>query len=146
MQEIKSFLIEQYVKVQVFDLSIPSNIRNRIVYARNIKIYLERDNLLRLSFVNQDQKNIPILDKTITLYVFQEDSSSVLAIPAQISSTEVGIAYVTFKASDMVQINEGLYSYAIDVVSGEGTDQIAYADDNYGAGGTIEMIKGRYPA
>ena len=115
------------------------------MYARNIKIYKEVDNLLRLSFVNQDQKNITVLDKTIRVQVFRPNEPAVLNLAASINASDVGIAYVTFPADVMQTIPSGLYNYAVVVTSGEGDNQVAYADDNYGAGGVIELIDGHYP-
>ena len=117
------------------------------MYARNIKIYKGVDNLLRLSFVNQDQKNISILGKTIRLQVFHPDKTAVLNLAATTTDSDglSGIAYVTFTADQMATIPSGLYNYAVVVTSGEGDNQVAYADDNYGAGGVIELIDGHYP-
>jgi len=145
MQQIDSYLIIQTAHIQLFDL-METKIRNRIVYANNIKVYKGIDNTIRLSFLNQDQKRVPIQDKNITFHMFHpEDSSIVISAIVQISASDVGIgtAVITKAATEFVI--PGFYTYAIEVVSGEGADEIAYADDNYGAGGQLELIEGKYP-
>lgn len=145
MQQINNYLIDQTVIVEIYDISIPK-IRNRIVYARNVKIYKRIDNQIRLAFLNQDQKATAIMDKTITFYMFHpEDSSILVTVNAVISTSDVGVAFITIPKDAIEFITPGLYNYAVYIVDGEGKDQVAYADDNYGAGGTIELIDGRYP-
>jgi len=146
MQQITSYLIQPEVEVELFDLTEPK-IRNRIVYARNIKVYKGVDNTVRLVFKNQDQKNVAILDKTITMYVFHpEDSSILITASVTISSSNKGVAIAVITSEQLQFVVPGFYTYAIEVVSGEGKDEVAYADDNYGAGGQIEVIEGKYPS
>lgn len=145
MQQITSYLIQPQIEVELFDLTEPK-IRNRIVYARNIKVYKGVDNTVRLVFKNQDQKNVAILDKTIMMYIFHpEDSSILVTADVTISSSNKGVATAVIPALALQFVVPGFYTYAIEVVSGEGMDEVAYADDNYGAGGQIEVIDGKYP-
>lgn len=146
MQQITSYLIQPVIEVQLFDIYEPK-IRNRIVYARNVKVYKGVDNTVRLVFQNQDQKRVAILDKAITMYVFHpEDSSILITANVTISPTNKGVAIAVITAESLQFIVPGFYTYAIEVVSGEGADEVAYADDNYGAGGQIEVIEGKYPS
>lgn len=145
MQQITSYLIQQTVLVQLFDL-LETKIRNRIVYARNVKVYKGVNNTIRLVFVNQDQKRVPIQDKTITLHIFHpEDSSIVVSAPVLVSASDLGVGTAKVLNEDIEFLVPGLYTYALEVISGEGEDEIAYADDNYGAGGQVELIEGKYP-
>ena len=145
MQQITSYLIQQTVLVQLFDL-LETKIRNRIVYARNVKVYKGVNNTIRLVFVNQDQKRVPIQDKTITLHIFHpEDSSIVVSAPVLVSASDLGVGTAKVLNEDIEFLVPGFYTYALEVISGEGEDEIAYADDNYGAGGQVELIEGKYP-
>jgi len=140
-----SYLIEQTVLVQLCDL-LEIKIGDRIVYARNVKIYKGVDNTIKLVFVNQDQKRVPIQDKTITLHIFHpEDSSIVVSTPVLVSASLIGIGTAKVLNTDIEFLVTGYYTFAIEVISGEGEDEIAYADDNYGAGGQVELIEGKYP-
>jgi hypothetical protein len=145
MQQITSYLIKPEVLVELFDLYEPK-FRNRIVYARTVKVYKGVDNTIRLVFQNQDQKRVAIQDKSIVMYIFHpEDSSILVTVPVSISPANKGVALAVIPKEAIQFVVPGFYTYAIEVVSGEGADEVAYADDNYGAGGQIEVIDGKYP-
>ena len=77
MQTITSYLVNQIIPVEIFDDTTP-NIRNRIVYAKTVKAYKNIDNTLEMRFVNQDQKPVSIINKTIKFYLVDQELQQVL--------------------------------------------------------------------
>jgi hypothetical protein len=73
MQEITGYLYTNWIECQLNDDPTLTT-RNRIVYARPIKIYKNIDNTLKFVFKNQDQKRIHINAYTLTMYIFSSNS------------------------------------------------------------------------
>lgn len=73
MQEITGYLYTNWVECQL-DEDPYIKTRNRIVYARPIKLYKNIDNTLKFVFKNQDQKRININHLTMSLSIFSSNS------------------------------------------------------------------------
>lgn len=73
MQTVTGYLYNNWVECQI-NTDSDATTRNRIVYARPIKIYRNIDNTLKFVFKNQDQRRIHIYDYTITMSIFSTNS------------------------------------------------------------------------
>jgi len=144
MAAITSYLYEQNILATINDVA-PGNIMH-MFYAPNVKVYRGIDNPIRVNFVNRDQKKVSLLDKTITfIMIDKETNRTLLQRTASVVDPYLGLAEVTLTEGDMLDLESKFYTYAFKVVSGEGRAQIGYSDDNYGAGGVLEIVEGVYP-
>ena len=152
MQTITSYLVNQIVPVEIFDDTTP-NIRNRIVYAKTVKAYKNIDNTLEMRFVNQDQKPVSIINKTIKFYLVDQELQQVLLtktgnlVDDGSTLKKRGIAKVIIAGSDLINIPAGFYNYGVKVTDNSDPtfEFIGYTDDNYGATGQIQVLRGVFP-
>jgi len=144
MTTITSYLYEQNIKVTTTDVTV-GNVMS-MFYTPNIKVYRGIDNPVRVNFVNRDQKKVSLTDKTVTFIMIDKDTNKTLL---QRSVTNInpglGIGEFTLRDVDMYNLDAKYYTYAFKVVNGENRTQIGYSDDNYGAGGVLELVEGVYP-
>lgn len=147
MQTITTYLIRQLIEVHVEDETTP-NIRNRIVYAKPVKLYKNVDNTLELRFCNQDQKLVSIAGQTIKLYIIDQAEQAVVitkqATIVESGSTNVGLARVIVIGSDLIDLPAGFYNFSVKL-STVSDETVAYVDDNFGARGTLQLFNGAYP-
>ncbi len=145
MQLLTQYLYRQKVPCQIVEL-LDTNRRTVSVYNRNIKAYRGVANKLLIEVKNQDQKAINISDRTIKLNILNPETNSVYSTTtATIHNASKGQALVTLDDNDLLDLPATYYNYTVAVTSGEGIDEIAYADDNYGVRGTLEVLDGHYP-
>lgn len=153
MQTITSYLVNQIIPVEIFDESTP-NIRNRIVYAKTVKAYKNIDNTLELRFLNQDQKPVSIVGKSVRLYLVDQELQQVVLTKVGTllddgSTTKYrGIARILISGSDLINIPAGFYNYGVKVTQespGPTYELIGYTDDNYGATGQLQILRGVFP-
>lgn len=144
MTTITSYLYEQNIKVTTTDVTV-GNVMS-MFYTPNIKVYRGIDNPIRVNFVNRDQKKVSLTDKTVTFVMIDKDTNKTLLQRSVTSiNPTAGTAEFTLRDVDMYNLDGRYYTYAFKVVNGEGRTQIGYSDDNYGAGGVLELIEGVYP-
>lgn len=145
MQLLTQYLYRQKIPCQIVEL-LDTNRRTVSVYNRNIKAYRGVANKLLIEVKNQDQKAINISDRTIKLNILNPETNSVYSTTtATIHNASKGQALVTLDDNDLLDLPATYYNYTVAVTSGEGIDEIAYADDNYGVRGTLEVLDGHYP-
>ena len=152
MQTIISYLVNQTIPVEIFDDTTP-NIRNRIVYTRIVKAYKNVDNTLQLRFLNQDQKAVNLVGKTVKLYLVDQELQQVLLTKVGTLLDDGstlkyrGMAKIIIEASDLINIPAGFYNYGVKVtdVSDPTYELVGYTDDNYGATGQLQVLRGVFP-
>jgi len=153
MQTITSYLVNQIVPVEIFDDTTP-NIRNRIVYAKTVKAYKNIDNTIELRFLNQDQKPKSIVGLQIKLYLVDQELQQVLLtktgtlIDDGVTLTKRGLAKIIINGSDLINIPAGFYNYAVKLIDANVSppyEMVGYTDDNYGATGQLQVLRGVYP-
>jgi len=124
--------------------------RSRMVYARNVKIYRGVDNRIDFQVRNGDQKPI---NTTGTVLVFRlivrENKDLVLQKDCSYDDATVGRAFVTITASELIDLEPGLYDYSItketrtnDAAGGYTVtaSSTTYLDSEYDSLGTIEVF------
>ena len=144
MTTITSYLYKQNLQVVTTDTGV-SNIMS-MFYTPNIKVYRGVDNDIRVNFVNRDQKKTSIADKTATfIMIDKETNMTLIERPVTALNAAQGYAEFTLSETDLLNLDAKYYTYSFKVVNGEGRTQIGYSDDNYGAGGVLELVDGVYP-
>jgi hypothetical protein len=116
------------------------------VYAKNLKAYRGVANRFLIEIKNQDQKPINIAARTVRIHVLDEVRNTVfLTKTASIYNAARGQALVVLDENDLLDLDQSFYNYTISVIDGEGHDEIAYADDDYGVRNNLEILAGHYP-
>lgn len=115
-------------------------------YTPNIKIYRGLDNRFRIEFKNRDQKRVNMTDKTATIVILDKHNG-VAYVERNLTVIDAarGIMEANVSESDLLNLDAKLYHYALKVTDGEEITNPAYADDNYGANGVLEIAEGAYP-
>jgi len=144
MSTITSYLYEQNLQVVTTDTAV-SNIMS-MFYTPNVKVYRGVDNDIRVNFVNRDQKKTSLIDKTASFIMIDPDTHMTL-LEKSVTSIDAtkGIAEINISETDLLNLTAKYYTYSFKIVDGEGKTQIGYSDDNYGAGGSLEVLDGVYP-
>tara|TARA_B100000029_G_scaffold506329_2_gene588890 strand:- start:242 stop:1000 length:759 start_codon:yes stop_codon:yes gene_type:complete len=144
MSTITSYLYEQKLQVTTTDVTAGNTMS--MFYTPNIKVYRGIDNPVRVNFVNRDQKKVSLTDKTVSFVMIDKDTNkTILTRSVDDINTRDGIVELTLRDVDTYNLSSKYYTYAFKVTNGEGRVQIGYADDNYGAGGVLELVEGVYP-
>ena len=145
MQFITQYLYRQKIPCQIVEL-LETNRRTVSVYNRDIKAYRGVANKFLIEVKNQDQKPINISSRTIKLNILNPETKTVYSTTtASIHNAAKGQALVTLDDNDLLDLPATYYNYTVAVTDGEGTDEVAYADDNYGVRGTLQVLDGHYP-
>ena len=115
-------------------------------YTPPIKVYRGLDNRVRIEFKNRDQKRVNMADKSASIVILDKENGVAYVERALTTIDDArGIMEANITETDLLALDAKLYNYGIKVTDGEGRVNPAYADDNYGANGTLEIAEGVYP-
>ena len=116
-------------------------------YTPNLKVYRGIDNFIRIEFKNRDQKRIAMTDHTADIIIMDKENSVAYTERALTAiDARKGLFEASITQGDLLNLDAKFYSYSLKVTGPEGRISPAYADDNYGANGTLEVVEGMYPA
>jgi len=122
-----------------------SNIMS-MFYTPNVKVYRGIDNYIRIEFKNRDQKRVNMTDHTASIVILDKENSVAYVERALTPiNQQKGIMEASVTESDLLNLDSKFYNYALKVTDGEDRTAPAYADDNYGANGVLEVTDGVYP-
>jgi hypothetical protein len=76
----------------------------------------------------------------------KDTNMTLLEKPVTALDAVKGSAEITLSETDLLNLPAKYYTYSFKVIDGEGNTQIGYSDDSYGAGGSLEVLDGVYPA
>lgn len=147
MQQITSYLYDNTVLVQI-DTDPEIKQRNRVVYTRPINVYKGVDNLIKIRFLNSDQKPVNVSAYSMTFniiddYVFS-NAATVFSSNITVVNAANGLATVNVTKLDMVQLDREQYTYNIKMNNGS-ANIASYVDDNYGSAGQLIVSSAAYP-
>ena len=115
-------------------------------YTPNVKVYRGIDNYIRIEFKNRDQKRVNMSGKTASIVVLDKENNVAYFERALTVIDEAkGIMEASVTQGDLLNLDSKFYNYALKVTDGEDRTAPAYADDNYGANGVLEVTDGVYP-
>ena len=115
-------------------------------YTPNVKVYRGIDNYIRIEFKNRDQKRVNMSGKTASIVVLDKENNVAYFERALTVIDEAkGIMEASVTQGDLLNLDSKFYNYALKVTDGEDRTAPAYADDNYGANGVLEVSDGVYP-
>jgi hypothetical protein len=144
MNVINTYLYTQNLVAVTTDERVGNTLT--MYFTPNVKIYRGVDQTVRIQFKNRDNKAVSTLGKTAKFTLVDKDLGITL-LEKTIESIDAakGTGRVRFLESDLVNLDAKYYTYAIRITDGEGVTNPAYADDNYGADGVLELDEGVYP-
>ena len=117
----------------------------RQVYKRNIKIYKGIDNTVEFQVKNADQKPVSINGQTVRFDIVDTSQRSLLTKNATVlddgsSRNKRGLITVKLTAGELLNIDDQLAKYTLYLIDDAGERTLLYADTQFGASGTIEII------
>ena len=146
MQSNSVYLYQNKTDVQISDNT--QNRRNVIVYAADLILHRDVDNVLFFQFKNSDQRRVPIGNMDFNLVVFDERTAHeqiLFEVPLTITDATTGKATVTVPEQFLYHVEAGFYKYAISAVNLDGTKHATYVDDNLGMRGIVQIRAGAGP-
>lgn len=144
-QMITSYRYDNKIDVLI-DNDITNNLRNRVVYNRTLKIYKGIDNTVKIQFKNTDQIPIDMTGYGVQFNILNEETGSVwLSADGTVLSGNTGIASVTIKDVDLIDLPDEWYNYSVSVVDPNGVPQLSYSSDNWTVRGEMQLLGGNYP-
>jgi hypothetical protein len=144
MQKIISYLYPNRI-ILLADLA-GFNVENRVVYARTVKIYNGIDNTIQFDIQNADQKRIDLTTfSMIEMNVMDSQGNSLPTSPYVVTPTSVfGVGSTTIPQEDLAELKDQYLRYSVTAVSG-GNDVMLYADSQFSAVGTLQLIGNAMP-
>lgn len=149
MRKISSYLYSNRIEL-LADLA-GFTVENRVVYQRTVKIYKGVDNVLEFDIKNADQKRLELITSpsitAIKLNVMDSEGNALPNSPYTVTPTAglKGIGSVTVPASDLLTIDHQFLRYSVTATKGSATIPL-YADTQFGAVGTMEVVSNAMPA
>ncbi len=145
MTVITGYLYAQRHTAVVTDTGV-NNIMS-MFYTPNIKVYRGIDNYIRIEFKNRDQKRVTMTDHTANIIIMDKENS-VAYVERALTAIDPrrGLFEAQITEADLLNLDSKFYNYSLKVTDGESRISPAYADDNYGANGVLEVVEGIYPA
>lgn len=118
---------------------------NREVYKRNVKVYKGIDNAVEFQIKNADQKPVDISDKEIRFDIIDTSRKSLLTKNATVlddgaTRNKKGLVRVNITQGELLDIDEQLARYTVYMIDSLGERTLLYADTQFGASGTIEIV------
>jgi hypothetical protein len=148
MQKLDGYITTQYLKVLYSPNTATIN-RNRIVYARPLKLYRGITNTLQLRLLNTDQKPEDISGKSFVFNIIDQSTQVVinsktgtLVDPTQV--TNVGLVDFEFTDSDLRNADAGYYVYSVYELLSDGSKSPVFSNDNFDADGELRVYDTAY--
>lgn len=145
MQTINAYLYPNVIEVQFLDQEIITT-RNRIVYARSIKVYRGIDNAIQVIVKNQDQKPVDLYPYNVYVDVVDPQEKIVVATyTLDFIERALGVCKFTITTSTLESLEKRFYKILVrsELISNS-ENSLLYSDDNYGLGIDLEVNEGFY--
>ena len=145
MQTINVYWRKNIIEVQVIDPTIFST-RNRIVYARNIKIYQGIDNPIHVVTKNQDQKAVDLTGYDLQVDIQDPESEvTVETFTVNFVTQNKGLGTFTIPASVVNGLDRRHYELTVKLINlGSADETPLYIDDNYSIRLPLQVLSGFY--
>lgn len=145
MQYINAYYYPNQVNI-LFDKDSTLTTRNKVVYARTIKLHRGIDNTVVFTVKNSDQKPVDLTGYTAELNIIDDsDQSQLVQITGTATDAAKGLFQFVVSEIDLLSLDRNQYYYAIRFISSLGVAAPAYVDDYWNARGQIEIGDGFRP-
>lgn len=144
MQKLDGYLETQYLRV-LYSPDTSVEHRNRIVYARPLKLYRGITNTLQLRLLNVDQKAVDITDKIFVFNIIERSTQVVIKNKTGVvSNATQGKVDFEFTDSDLRNADAGYYVYSVHELQSDGSKTIVFSNDNFDADGELRIYDTPY--
>jgi len=142
MQRITAFIYQNRIEV-LADIDPSLTTRNKIVYARTIKIYRGMDNTVVFQLKNSDQKPINISNYSVTMSIVNDDNNTqFVEFEGTIVDATKGLVSVIVPEQDLAYLDREFYNYALKVTDQNDLEITVYTDDFFTVRGQIQVLDG----
>ena len=147
MQRVSAYVYANRVDIQA-DIDPLLTTRNRIVYARIIKIHRGIDNTIVFTVKNSDQKPINLTGHTAHFYIISDDviNAQLLEVTGTIEDAAKGIFKVVVVKEKVDLLEQEFFNYAIKLVNNVNQEIVVYSDDFFQVRGQIQVLDSYVPA
>lgn len=145
MQTFDVFFYKNILEVQVLDPAIYS-VRNRIVYARTIKIYQGIDNPIHVVTKNQDQKPVDLTGYVMTVEIQDpENQLTVASYAVDFVTIDKGLGTFLIPRETVNALDQRHYHLTARLVnSTTNAENPLYIDDNYSVAVPLQVLSAYY--
>lgn len=147
MQRINAYYYPNRVEV-LADVDPTITTRNKIVYARTLKIHRGIDNNVVFTVKNSDQKPVNLTNHRLFLSVINDnDNSKYIEIEGSAVDATKGTFNFVLVKDEVNNLDQEWYNYALRAVA-TATNQefLLFADDYFTARGQLQVHDGHAPA
>lgn len=145
MQTIDVYWYKNILEVQVLDSNIFS-VRNRIVYAKTIKIYQGIDNPIHVVAKNQDQKTVDLTgyDMQVDIQDIQNGITAE-AFTVDFIQQDKGLGMFTIPKDVVNRLEQRHYEFTCKLIKlDDNKETPLYIDDNFSARLPLQVLSGYY--
>ena len=145
MQAIDVFWYKNILEVQVIDPAIYTR-RNRIVYARTIKIYQGIDNPIHVVIKNQDQKSADLTGYDVQVDI-QDPVGEITVDTYTVNfvTQNKGLATFTIPKSVVNSLDQRYYEFTVKLIKlANNQESPLYIDDNWGVRLPVQVLDAYY--
>ena len=145
MQTIEAFWYKNILELQVIDPAIFTT-RNRIVYARTIKIYQGIDNPIHIVTKNQDQKAVDLTGYDVQVDIQDpERAVTAEAFTVNFIAQNKGLGMFTIPKEIVNSLDQRHYEFTVKLINlSTNKETPLYIDDNYSARLPLQVLAGYY--
>jgi len=142
MQKINAFIYQNRIEV-LADIDPSITTRNRIVYARTVKIYRGMNNTVVFQLKNSDQKPINITGYSLTMSIVNDDDNTqFVEFDCTIVDATKGLVSVIVPELDLAYLDREFYNYALKVTDQNDLEVQVYTDDFFTVRGQLQLLDG----
>lgn len=146
MQRTNAYFYPNKVTVLV-DIDPTITTRNRIVYARTVKVNRGINNTIVFYLKDSDQKPVNIQNCGMYLSVIDDDDNSIfLEVQGTIVDALKGIFSITLDSNDLDLFEKEYYNYAVKLVDDLNQEYPIYTDDFFTVRGQLHVLDGYLPS
>jgi hypothetical protein len=147
MQRINAFVYPNKVEIQA-DIDVTLTTRNRIVYAKTVKVHKGIDNTIVFNIKNSDQKPINLTGHSVYLSIVSDNgiNAELLEVQGTIQDAARGIFTVVIYQEELSLLDQEFYNYTVRLVNSSNVEIPVYSDDFYQVRGQLQIFDGYTPA
>lgn len=146
MQRINAYYYPNRVEV-IAEVDPTITTRNKIVYARTVKIHRGIDNTVVFNVKNSDQKPVNLTNHQLILSLIDDsDTTKLIEIQGSAVDASKGVFNFTIPKSDVDNLDREWYNYALKARTASNTEFLIFADDFFTARGQIQIQEGFTPS
>jgi hypothetical protein len=145
MQTIETYWYKNILEIQVIDPAI-FTVRNRIVYARTIKIYQGIDNPIHIVTKNQDQKPVDLTGYDVQIDIQDpENARTAEAFTVDFITQNRGLGVFTIPKEIVNTLDQRYYEFTVKLIDlSTNRETPLYIDDNYSLRLPVQVLAGYY--